>query len=47
MNSQQIDPAAITLPPTQSIDLTAYLSSIGEDPTALKPPSPRHRPSRV
>jgi len=25
MNAQPIDPAAITLPPTQSIDITAYL----------------------
>jgi hypothetical protein len=34
MNAQPIDPAAITLPPTLSIDITAYLSNVEDKPAA-------------
>jgi hypothetical protein len=34
MNPQPTDPAAITLPPTQPIDITAYLPDPYEEPTA-------------
>lgn len=33
MNAQPIDPAAITLPPTQPIDITAYLPDPREETT--------------
>lgn len=34
MNARPIDPAAIDLPPTQPIDITAYLPNPREEPTA-------------
>ena len=34
MNAQPIDPAAITLPPTQPIDITDYLPNPYDEPTA-------------
>lgn len=32
MNPQHVDPAAISLPPTQSIDITAYLHQLDDEP---------------
>lgn len=34
MTAQPIDPAAITLPPTQPIDITDYLRNPNDEPTA-------------
>jgi hypothetical protein len=34
MNAQPIDPAAISLPPTQPIDITDYLPDPRNEPTA-------------
>ncbi|MDQ0893620.1 hypothetical protein QFZ26_001175 [Agromyces ramosus] len=34
MNAQPIDPAAITLPPTQSIDITAHFLNTDHEPVA-------------
>lgn len=34
MHVNRIDPAAIELPPTQPIDITAYLPDPSDEPTA-------------
>lgn len=34
MHMNPIDPAAIDLPPTQTIDITAYLPDPADEPTA-------------
>ncbi|MFF2276275.1 hypothetical protein [Agromyces sp. NPDC058126] len=38
MNAQPIDPAAISLPPTQPIDMTDYLPDPSNEPTSLTGP---------
>lgn len=32
MDARRIDPAAITLPPTESVDITAYLELVDKQP---------------